>query len=56
MLTQLVYEGLIDEFFEINGNIMWIEKKIMGKDGDDKMGIQMTSEKDPLLYQVYIFS
>ena len=37
MLTQLVYEGLIDEFFDINGNFLWIDKKIMGKEGDEKM-------------------
>jgi hypothetical protein len=36
MLTQLVYEGLIDEFFEINGNFLWIDKKVLGKEGDDK--------------------
>lgn len=50
MLTQLVYEGLIDEFFNINGNIVSLDKKILGKEGDDQMLIQLASERDPLLY------
>lgn len=33
MLTQLVYEGLVDEFFNIDGNLLKVEKKILGKEG-----------------------
>jgi hypothetical protein len=33
MLTQLIYEGLIDEQFGINGNFIKLQKKIFGKEG-----------------------
>ncbi|KAM3137304.1 hypothetical protein pb186bvf_010674 [Paramecium bursaria] len=55
MLTQLVYEGLVDEFFNIDGNLLKVEKKILGKEGagsDEKTIIQFSSERDPLIYQV----
>lgn len=52
MLTQLIYEGLIDEFFNIDGNLVQLEKKILGKEGDDKISLLLAVERDPLLYKV----
>lgn len=56
MLTQLIYEGLIDEFFGINGNLVTLDKKILGKDvkenEEPKTTIQLSVERDPLLYRV----
>jgi len=52
MLTQLIYEGLIDEFFTIDGNLVQLEKKILGKEGDEKIPLLLAVERDPLLYKV----
>ncbi|CAD8053048.1 unnamed protein product [Paramecium sonneborni] len=55
MLTQLVYEGLIDEQFGINGNLISLQKKVFGKDGqegEEYQTLQLNSEKDPLIYKV----
>jgi hypothetical protein len=30
-----VYEGLIDEFFELTGNFLRIEKRVLGKETKD---------------------
>ncbi|CAD8139366.1 unnamed protein product [Paramecium octaurelia] len=55
MLTQLVYEGLVDEQFGINGNLVSVQKKIFGKEGQEGeqyQTIQMNLDKDPLIYNV----
>ncbi|CAK85174.1 unnamed protein product (macronuclear) [Paramecium tetraurelia] len=55
MLTQLVYEGLVDEQFGINGNLVSLQKKIFGKEGQEGeqyQTVQMSLDKDPLIYNV----